>query len=50
MEYLEGMIWYAMWPVVIILSVKFVQHNLQHFDKLERLEAYEKKYGKEIEA
>jgi len=49
MEYLEGMIWYGMWPVVILLSVKFIQHNLRHFKKLERLEAYEKKYGKDAE-
>jgi len=44
MEYLSGIIWYSMWPVVIIFSLKFIQHNIKHFSKLERLEEYEKNY------
>ncbi len=49
MDYTQGIIWYIFWPIIIIVSVKFVQHNLQYFKKLERLEAYEKKYGKDVE-
>ena len=43
MEYLGEILWYASLPMTVWISVKFVQHNLQHFNKLERLEAYEKK-------
>jgi len=45
MEYLTEMIWFTIWPILIYLSVKFVQHNIKHFNKLERLEQYEEKYG-----
>jgi hypothetical protein len=45
MEYLGEIIWYLSLPITIFLTVKFVQNNLQHFNKLERLEAYEKRYG-----
>jgi len=41
MEYLAEIIWYSSWPVVIILSVKFVQLNLKHYEKMERLEELE---------
>jgi hypothetical protein len=41
MEYLTEALWYASWPVVIILSVKFVQLNLKHYEKMERLEELE---------
>ncbi len=48
MEYLGEIIWYSIWPILIYISVKFTQHNIKHYEKLERLEAYEKKYGKDI--
>jgi len=41
MEYLNEMIWYISWPVIIILGVKFVQLNLKHYTKMERLEELE---------
>jgi hypothetical protein len=41
MEHLSGMIWYATWPVIIYLSLKFVELNLHHFSKMERLEELE---------
>jgi len=43
MEYLTEALWYASWPVVIFLSVKFVMVNLKHFAKMEKLESLEKK-------
>ncbi len=45
MEYLAEIIWFSIWPVLIYLCVKFVQHNIKHFNKLERLQKYEEKYG-----
>jgi len=42
MEYLAKSIWYMSLPITVWISVKFVQHNLKHFNKLERLEMYEK--------
>ena len=41
MEYLNEIIWYASWPVLIYVSLKFVQLNLRHFKKMERLEELE---------
>lgn len=46
MEYLGEIIWYIALPITVWLSLKFVQHNLTHFKKLEQLEEYEKRYGK----
>ncbi len=46
MEYLGEIIWYIALPITVWLSLKFVQHNLMHFKKLEHLEEYEKRYGK----
>ena len=46
MEYLGEIIWYISLPIAVWLSLKFVQHNLNHFKKLERLEEYERRYGK----
>ncbi len=43
MDYIEGMIWYGLWPVVIFVSVKFVQHNVKHFQKCEAMEQLHKK-------
>lgn len=45
MEYLAEIIWFSFWPVIIYIAVKFVQHNIRHFNKLERLQKYEEKYG-----
>jgi hypothetical protein len=42
MQYLGEILWYISLPITVWISVKFVQHNLQHFNKLERLEIYEK--------
>jgi len=42
MEHLEGIIWYISLPITVWLGLKFTQHNLNHFKKLEKLEAYEK--------
>jgi len=41
MEYLTEIIWYASWPVIIYLSVKFVQLNITHHQSMERLEELE---------
>ena len=49
MDYTESIGWFVSWPILIWLGVWFVKHNLTHFNKLEKLEAYERKYGKEIE-
>ena len=45
MEYLTETIWYASWPIIIYLSVKFVQLNLKHYAKMERLEELEALHG-----
>ncbi|BDY11937.1 hypothetical protein [Hydrogenimonas cancrithermarum] len=42
---MEAIIWYAVWPVVIYVSWKFVMRNIDHSTKMERLEALEKRYG-----
>jgi len=42
MEYLGEIIWYVSLPITVWIALKFVQHNLKHFNKLERLEKYEK--------
>jgi len=42
MEYLSETIWYLSLPFTVWVATKFVQHNLLHFNKLERLEMYEK--------
>ncbi|WP_345976418.1 hypothetical protein [Sulfurimonas sp. HSL3-7] len=49
MEHLSGMIWYATWPVIIYMSYKFVELNLRHFAKMERLEELEAKFEKNKE-
>ena len=46
MEYLTEIIWYTSWPVLIYLSVKFVQVNLHHYKKMERLEELEALHAK----
>ena len=49
MEYLDGILWYLSWPLVIWIAYKFVIINLRHHAKMERLEELEKRYAKEIE-
>ncbi|MCJ7766739.1 MAG: hypothetical protein MUP09_12530 [Thiovulaceae bacterium] len=49
MEHLSGMIWYATWPIIIYLSWKFVELNLRHFSKMERLEELEAMFEKSKE-
>ncbi|WP_297485010.1 hypothetical protein [Sulfurimonas sp.] len=41
MENLSEIIWYLSWPILIYISLKFVQLNLGHFEKMERLEELE---------
>jgi len=41
MEYLNELLWHSSWPIVIILSVKFVELNLSHYNKMEKLEEFE---------
>jgi len=45
MEDLGSIIWYASWPIVIYISVKFVQLNLSHYKAMERLEELEEYYA-----
>ena len=48
MEYLDAIIWYITWPVVVYLAYRFVLLNLTHHAKMERLEMFEEKYEKEM--
>jgi hypothetical protein len=48
MEFLAEMIWYSIWPITVFVSLKFVQLNVHHFKKMERLEELEKVCGKKI--
>jgi len=41
MENLSEIIWYVSWPILIYISLKFVQLNLGHFKNMERLEELE---------
>ena len=41
MENLSEILWYVSWPIVIYTGLKFVQLNLQHYTKMERLEELE---------
>jgi len=45
MEYLGEILWYTSWPVVIYVSLKFVQLNLSHYKSMERLEELEEYYA-----
>lgn len=40
-DYTTALIWYAMWPVVIVVAYKFVRMNIEHLE--ENLETKEKK-------
>ena len=46
MEYTAEIIWYASWPVLLYLGLKFTQLNLKHFKKMERLEELEELHAK----
>ena len=46
MEYLAESIWYMSLPITVWIALKFVQHNLKHFNKLERLKIYEQDKNK----
>lgn len=50
MQYLEGMIWYAMWPLLIYVAYRFVLLNLKHFHKMERHEELEALHAKSLES
>ncbi|MGD9655070.1 MAG: hypothetical protein AB7U44_07725 [Sulfuricurvum sp.] len=47
MEYIESLLWLALWPIVIFLGYKFAKLNLRHYQKMERLEELEKIYAGE---
>ncbi|HFU77062.1 MAG TPA: hypothetical protein ENK68_00975 [Epsilonproteobacteria bacterium] len=47
LEYLDAILWYCMWPVVVYASYRFVVFNLQHHAKMELLEKLEKNYIEE---
>jgi len=38
MEYLSELVWYASWPVVVFIALKFVQLNVKHLENMEKLE------------
>jgi len=46
MEYIEGIIWYSLWPFVILVAVRFIILNAEHFKKMERLEYLEELVAK----
>jgi len=46
MEIVSETLWYASWPLIIYVSVKFVQLNIEHYKKMERLEELEEYYAK----
>ena len=48
MEYIDAIIWYAFWPVLIYIAYRFVLLNMKHHAKIERLEILEERCGKEI--
>jgi len=41
MENLEEIIWFASWPVVIYVALKFISINLEHYKNMEKLEDLE---------
>ena len=47
--YIDALIWYSTWPVLIYLAYRFVLLNLRHHAKMERLEELEARYAKELE-
>ncbi len=49
MEYIDAIIWYCVWPVLIYVAYRFVLLNMKHHAKMERLDMLEERFGKEIE-
>ncbi len=47
MDFIEAIIWFCSWPMLIFVAYKFVMINLTHHAKMERLEMLEKRFGKE---
>ena len=45
MEYLDAILWYMSWPLIIWIAYKFVLINLYHHAKMERLEMLEERFG-----
>ena len=43
MEYIESLLWLALWPLIIFLGYKFAVLNLRHYQKMERLEELEER-------
>ena len=35
MEYVSELVWYASWPVVVFIALKFVQLNVEHLKNME---------------
>jgi hypothetical protein len=46
MEYLSEIVWYAGWPVLIYVSLKFVEFNFDHFIRTKKAEEFEALHGK----
>lgn len=40
-DYTSAIIWYSMWPVVIVVAYKFVRINIEHLE--ENIETKEKR-------
>jgi hypothetical protein len=49
MEYMDALLWYMSWPLIVWIAYKFVMLNLTHHAKMERLEMLEKRFGEECQ-
>ncbi len=47
MQYIDAILWYASWPVIIWIAYRFMLLNCSHHQKMERLEELEELYIKE---
>lgn len=36
MEYVESLIWFSLWPIVIYASYKFVFRNIKRFEQSDK--------------
>ena len=43
MKYLDAILWYSAWPILIFISYKFVEYNIKSFSKKEKLKKSSKK-------
>ena len=41
MDYLTEFIWYASWPILLYVGLKFVELNLKHYKNMESLEEFQ---------